>query len=76
MNIVILMGRLTADPEMRYTQSGSPVANFTLAVQRNYKKDGNPAADYISCSVYMKSMAEFCEKYLRRGTKIIAKGKW
>lgn len=76
MNIVILMGRLTADPEMRYTQSGSPVANFTLAVQRNYKKDGNPITDYINCSALKKSTAEFCEKYLRKGTKVIINGEW
>lgn len=76
MNIVILMGRLTADPEMRYTQNGSPVANFTLAVQRNYKKDGGPTADYIYCTVLKKGIAEFCGKYLRKGTKIIIQGDW
>lgn len=76
MNIVILTGRLTADPEMKYTADGAPVARFTLAVQRNYKKDGNPIADYINCFVPRKSSAEFCDKYLRKGTKIVVNGTW
>lgn len=76
MNIVILTGRLTADPEMKYTADGAPVASFTLAVQRNYKKGGNLVTDYISCFVPKKSSAEFCNKYLRKGTKVAVNGTW
>ena len=54
MNIVILTGRLTADPEMKYTADGSPVANFLLAVQRMYKRDGDPNQ--------ILSLAQFLER--------------
>ena len=76
MNIVILTGRLTADPEMKYTADGAPVANFLLAVQRMYKRDGDPKSDFIACAVLKAATAEFCQKYLRRGTKVIIHGSW
>lgn len=76
MNIVILTGRLTADPEMKYTADGSPVANFLLAVQRMYKRDGDPKSDFIACAVLRAATAEFCQKYLRKGTKVIIHGSW
>lgn len=76
MNIVILTGRLTADPEMKYTADGAPVANFLLAVQRMYKRDGDPKSDFIACAVLRAATAEFCQKYLRRGTKVIIHGSW
>lgn len=76
MNIVILTGRLTADPEMKYTADGAPVANFLLAVQRMYKRDGDPKSDFIACAVLRTATAEFCQKYLRRGTKVIIHGSW
>ena len=76
MNIVILTGRLTADPEMKYTADGAPVANFLLAVQRMYKRDGDPKSDFIACAVLRAATAEFCQKYLRKGTKVIIHGSW
>lgn len=72
MNKVILMGRLTRDPEVRYTQGNEPmaIARYTLAVDRRGRKDGGEAtADFIQC-VAFRNNAEFAEKYLRQGTKI------
>ena len=78
MNKVILMGRLTRDPEVRYTGSDNSmaVARYTLAVDRRGRKDANsnePTADFISCVAFGKS-AEFAEKYLRQGTKMVIDG--
>lgn len=79
MNKVILMGRLTKDPEVRYTQ-GSPskcVAHYTLAVDRRFKHNENsnePTADFISCVAFNKA-GEFAEKYFRKGTKIAVTGR-
>ena len=76
MNMVILMGRRTRDPEMRYAQNenGTAVARYTLAVDRRSKKDGNQDADFIGCVVFGKG-AEFAEKYLAKGTKIVITGR-
>lgn len=76
MNKVILMGRLTRDPETRWTQGQEQrcVARFTLAVDRRRKQEGQQAADFISCVTFGKT-AEFAEKYLRKGTKIVADGR-
>ncbi len=78
MNKVILMGRPTRDPEVRYsqTQSGEQmaIARYTLAVDRRYKRDGEQTADFISCVAFGKS-AEFAEKYLKQGTKIVISGR-
>lgn len=76
MNKVILMGRLTKDPEVRYTQSSTPVAvaRYTLACDRRYKKDGEPSTDFISCIAFGKN-GEFAEKYLRKGIKITLEGR-
>lgn len=78
MNKVILMGRLTRDPEVIYspTQSGEQmaIARYTLAVDRRYKRDGEQTADFIGCVAFGKS-AEFTEKYLRQGTKIAISGR-
>lgn len=78
MNKVILMGRLTRDPEVRYsqTQSGEQmaIARYTLAVDRRYKRDGEQTADFIGCVAFGKS-AEFTEKYLKQGTKIAISGR-
>ena len=67
MNKVILVGRLTKDPEVRYTQGENPmaIARYTLAVDRRFKRDGEPTADFINCVVFGKS-AEFAEKTLDR----------
>lgn len=73
MNKIILMGRLTRDPEMR-SGNGSTVARYTLAVDRRFKRDGDPDADFFNCTVFGKG-AEFAEKYLRQGTKIAITGR-
>lgn len=76
MNKVILMGRLTRDPEIRYTQGETPtaVARYTLAVNRTYKRQGEPDADFINCVVFGRG-AEFAEKYLRHGMRIVISGR-
>lgn len=76
MNKVILMGRLTRDPEVRYSagESSTAVAKYTLAVDRRFKRDGEQTADFISCTVFGKG-AEFAEKYFRQGTKIVVSGR-
>lgn len=75
MNKTILMGRLTADPEIRYTQSGTTlaVARYTLAVNRRFKRQGEQEADFISCVAFGKG-GEFAEKYLRKGMQISVVG--
>lgn len=78
MNKVILMGRLTRDPEVRYSQGENPlaIARYSLAVDRRYNRgnqDG-PTADFISCVAFGKN-GEFAEKYLRKGTKILVEGR-
>lgn len=74
MNKVILIGRLTADPETMTAQSGTVIARYRLAVDRQFKKDGQPTADFISCVAFGKN-AEFAGKYLQKGTKIAVEGK-
>ena len=71
MNHVILIGRLTKDPETRYTQGEKPmcIARFTLAVDRIFKKQGEQSADFISCVAFGKT-GEFIEKYCKKGTKL------
>lgn len=72
MNKVILMGRLTSDPEIRYTQNKLAVARYTLAVNR--KGHTENTADFIRC-VAFEHAAEFAEKYFKQGTKIIITGR-
>lgn len=75
MNKVHLLGRLTRDPEVRYSEgSNLAVARYTLAVDRRFKKDGEPTADFIRCVTFGKN-AEFVEKYLRQGSKIAVSGR-
>ena len=76
MNKVILMGRLTRDPEVRYSQgdSASAFARYTLAVDRRFKRDGEPTADFLNCVAFGRA-AEFAEKYLRQGVKIAITGR-
>ena len=76
MNKVILMGRLTRDPEVRYSQgdSASAVARYSLAVDRRFKRDGEPTADFLNCVAFGKS-AEFAERYFRQGTKVVVTGR-
>ena len=73
MNKVILMGRLTRDPEMRYGQSGSGIASFSIAVDRRFKREGQPEADFFNCTAFGKQ-GEFVEKYLKKGTKVLLDG--
>lgn len=76
MNKVVLMGRLTRDPDVRYTQGDRPlaVARYTLAVNRRFKRDNEPDADFISCVAFGRA-GEFAEKYLKQGTKIVVSGR-
>lgn len=78
MNRVILCGRLTREPEVRYSQTANgsmAVARYTLAVDRAFKKEDEQSADFISCIAFGKN-GEFAEKYLHQGTKIIVEGRW
>ena len=75
MNRVILMGRLTRDPNITYSQKdNSAIARLTLAVDRRVKQDGQQTADFIPCVLFNKQ-AEFAEKYLRQGTKVALEGR-
>ena len=73
MNKVILMGRLTRDPEVRAAGS-TTVAKFSLAVDRRFKREGEPEADFFNCTAVGKQ-ADFVERYLRRGTKMVVVGR-
>jgi single-strand DNA-binding protein len=73
MNKVIMIGRLTRDPEVRYSNEGSAVSKFSLAVDRRYKREGQPGADFFNCVAFGKT-AEFTEKYLKKGTKVVLEG--
>lgn len=70
------MGGLTKDPEVRYSQgeNAMAVARYTLAVDRKFKRDGEPTADFINCIAFGKN-GEFAEKYLHKGIKILAEGR-
>ena len=72
MNKVILMGRMTKDPELKYTNNGTAVTSFTVAVNRQKKDD---PADFINC-VAWKNTAEFVSKYFGRGQMIAVVGRW
>jgi single-strand DNA-binding protein len=76
MNKVVLLGRLTKDPEIRYSQKAEPVAiaTFTLAVNRRFRREGEQDADFIGCVSFGKS-AEFAEKYLKKGMQIAVSGR-
>lgn len=76
MNKVILMGRLTKDPNVTYTtgEKATAIARYTLAVDRRWKQDGQPTADFISCVAFGKQ-GEFADKYLRKGTKMTVSGR-
>lgn len=73
MNIVTMIGRLTKDPEVSYANSGTTIGRFSLAVDRKFKQDGGPTADFFNCVTFGKK-AEFVEKYLRKGTKVAIVG--
>jgi len=71
MNKAILMGRLTKDPELRYTQNGTAVCNFTLAINRRFKQE---ETDFIPVVAWSKT-AEFCEKYFGKGRQVAVVGR-
>ena len=76
MNKVILMGRLTRDPEVRYSQgeNATAVARYSLAVDRRFRRENEPTADFINCVAFGRA-AEFAERYLRQGTRIVVCGR-
>ena len=76
MNKVILMGRLTKDPDVRYSQveNATAIARYSIAVDRRFKKEGEQTADFIGCVAFGK-LGEFAEKYLRKGTKVVVTGR-
>lgn len=74
MNRIVLIGRLTKDPELRYTQNGTAVCNFTLAVNRAYVRDGEQTADFVPCQVWGK-IAESSAKYLAKGRQAAVDGR-
>jgi len=74
MNKWLGIGRLVADPEMRQTTSGSMIASYRIAVDRQYKSEGQPEADFLPCVVFGKG-AEFAQNYLHKGTKIAVEGR-
>ena len=76
MNKVILMGRLTRDPEIRYSQSANPVAvaRYGLAVRRQYKREGEPDVDFINIVAFAKA-GEFAEKYFQKGQMVSVVGR-
>lgn len=76
MNKVILMGRLTRDPEVRYSSGMEPlaIARYSLAVNRKFKRDGEPDADFVDCVAFGKN-GEFAEKFLKKGQMIAVVGR-
>lgn len=76
MNKIILMGRLTRDPDVRYTQGeqAMAIARFTLAVDRRFKRENEQQADFISCVAFGKT-GEFIEKYTHQGIKLVIEGR-
>ena len=73
MNRVILIGRLTKDPEIR-TSGNYTIASFNIAVDRKFKRDGEAEADFFNCTAFNKT-AEFVEKYCKKGTKMVVEGR-
>ncbi len=76
LNHIVIMGRLTRDPELRYTQSQTPVASFTVAVDRDFggRDGGERQTDFIDCSAW-RSTAEFVNKYFRKGSMAVVSGR-
>ena len=76
MNKTIIMGRLTRDPEIRYSQGKDPMAisKFTVAVDRKFKRDNEPDADFFNVTAF-SSLGKFAEKYLKQGVKVLVTGR-
>lgn len=73
MNVVALMGRLTADPDIRYSNEGKAVARFSIAVDRRFKREGEADADFFNCVAFGKT-AEFMGKYFHKGMRAVVTG--
>lgn len=73
MNVIIIMGRLCADPEITSTTGGTTVARYRVAVDRSYAKEGQQKTDFFTCVSYGKQ-GEFVERYLRKGVKVVIRG--
>ena len=74
MNKAIMMGRLTRDPELRYTQNNTPVSSFGLAVNRRFRRDGDPEADFFNVSCFGRT-AEFTSKWFTKGMQVLIVGR-
>ena len=74
MNLCIIMGRLTRDPEVSSSTNGTTFARYSVAVDRRFKREGDPDADFFNCTSFGKQ-AEFVERYLKKGTKVVVKGR-
>lgn len=76
MNKIIIMGRLTREPEVRWSQgtNATAIARISIAVDRKWKREGEPEADFFNCTAFGKQ-AEFIEKYLHKGTKVLVSGR-
>lgn len=72
-NIVIMVGRVTADPDIKDLGNGKMIAKYSLAVNRAFKREGEPDADFFNCTAFNKA-AEFAQKYLTKGKKILIRG--
>lgn len=73
MNQIILCGRLCSDPDVRYGTNSNAIAKFSIAVDRRFKRDGQPTADFFNCVAFGKT-GEFIEKYFHKGSKILLNG--
>lgn len=73
MNKVILMGRMVADPETRYTQNNTAMTRFKIAVNRQHKQEGQPTADFFQITAWGKT-AEFVQKYFTKGQQVLVEG--
>ena len=73
MNIITIMGRLTANPEITSSQNGTTIARYSIAVDRRFAKEGQQKTDFFPCTSFVKQ-AEFAEKYLKKGTKVVISG--
>lgn len=74
MNKVIEIGRLTRDPDISSSASGTTFARFSIAVDRRFKREGEPDADFFNCSAFGKT-AEFIERFIKKGTKVALMGR-
>ena len=73
MNKMLGMARFAKDPSVNVTPSGSKIANFSIAINRQFKREGQPDADFFNCTAFGKT-AEFIEKYMKKGTKVVFEG--